>query len=386
MKSLIVVLLVTCSLYGNIEIIELSEELSKSVIKKRWTSLASGGLYLDSLSLYLSDENLIYIQSRDKHSGVKVLHVSMNGSEAFKVIRILPTRTSFYLTLFMGNGRLYLSHVEREGLTTKRVIEKHGYAGKMSWFNERVYVGGLYWPEYAGYLDKFKAQSGNKISEMNRRSYEELFKTKGGFTLTVYDNALARVDSVNEISRTGEDAHGFMLLYVPQPYDINTEGDIFLIDNEKGYVVKRYRTNQGVVSEFKIENQNYMRLPEILTNTSAKQLKVSDKGYSVAYGLYEKQDFILSCFYQSSPPPTVPEPPFYYDVSTKTGELVKNGVLPYPIVGEDEKEKVFFYKKIEGGWFGRDRVFLIGMTISDIIDGKATIANIDAAVIKYISN
>ena len=60
-------------------------------------------------------------------------------------------------------------------------------------------------------------------------------------------------------------------------------------------------------------------------------------------------------------------------------------MLPYPIVGEDEKEKVFFYKKIEGGWFGRDRVFLIGMTISDIIDGKATTANIDAAVIKYIS-
>jgi len=347
--------------------------------------MASGGLYLDSLSLYISDKNMIYIQSRDRHSGVKVLNVSMNGSEAFKVIRILPTRKSFYLTLFMGNGRLYLSHVARDGLTTKRVIEKHGYAGKMTWFNERVYVGGLYWPEYARYLDKFKAQRGNKISEMNRRNYEELFQTKRGFTLTVYDNALTRVDSVNELSRTGEDAHGFMLLYVPQPYDITTKGDIFLIDNEKGYVVKKYRTNQGVVSKFKIENQNYIKLPEILTNTSAKQLKVSDKGYSVAYGLYEKHDFILSCFYQSSPPPSMPEPPFYYDVSTKTGELVKTGVLPYPIVGEDKKEKVFFYKKIEGGWFGSDRVFLIGMTISDIIDGKATTANIDAAVIKYIS-
>jgi len=382
----IITALVCCSLlYGGIEVIELSERIPDEK-ELSWFRMANGALYIDDKSIYIPVKNTIFVQSRMTPEDVYMLSTQIKDYQDFTIMRVLPVEKTIYFNLILGNGRFYLAGIEQGNAQVFNLVERHGFPGRMLFQKNVVYVGGLFWTHYGKYLDKYDNSRGEKVTVENKRKFDHLFELQKGFTLSGYDNQLMLIDSINIISRTGENAKSFMSLYLPQPYDISESGEIFMADNEKGYLIKSYNEKHDYIDQFRVANDNFKMIPEKVTAESAKKLKSTQGSYSAIYALYEKDDYIISSFYQSAVPPQLPEPPYYYDISTKEGKHLISGYLKYPIVGEDESEKVYFYKKVEGGWFERDRIFIIGMSIKDIIEGKASSEVIDNEIVRFIKS
>ncbi len=101
------------------------------------------------------------------------------------------------------------------------------------------------------------------------------------------------------------------------------------------------------------------------------------------YCLYNKGNYIITSFFQNPEWRGPVEGPYYYDIINLQGELVSSGTLDYPIITEDNCEKIFLFVKIEGGWFEDDEVFLVGVTIEDIIKGVISKGSIDESVARF---
>ena len=371
-------------LLGDVEVIEVSGEF-EGINNESWYAMSCGGLQVNVESIYLTNKNKLYIQSRINPGEVQVIETNINGESDFKLTRVLDTESSIYFSLFPGDGRYYLSKVNKQNMSTVRIIEKHGAQGRLNHFNNKVYASGLYWPLYIEYLDNFRNHGPEKVTGEARVNFNTLFKQHEGFTVSVYDSSLNLIDSINTLSRKGENAAGFNMLYLSQPCDIGKNGDVLLIDNDQGYVVEIFNAGGELKREFNIANSAFTPVPLVLNEESATELRRSSNKYSIVYALYEDSGIIMTSFFQSVKQPGLPDPPFHYDLHTTGGDFMVSGESKYPIVGEDENGMVFFFKVIEGGWFQVDRLFLVGLTIQDIVKEGAMTERIDTAVNQYVS-
>lgn len=384
MRFLIVVLVFCSALFARIDIIELSEDMPFGE-DISWLRMANGALYIDHTSVYLSSKNNIYIQKRLTPGKVEVWSTQIKNYRDYTIMRVLPVEDKIYFNLILGNGRFYLAGIKKGSGQVLNLVERHGFPGRMIGFDNFIYVGGLYWSQYGKFLDKYDNSRGEKVSEDDIQKFDSLFDLQPGFTLCAYDDSLKLIDPVNKISRSSVNAKSFMSLYLPQPYDIDKSGEIVLADNVEGYFIKRYDEKHHYIDQFEVINDHYKELPGVLSKESAITLKSTKGSYSAIYAVYEKEKFVISSFYQSGAPQNLPEPPYYYDISTKGGEHVTSGSLGFPLVGEDEKDKMFFYISVEGGWFENDRIFLVGMSVEDILDGQASTEFINEAVTGFMN-
>ena len=117
-----------------------------------------------------------------------------------------------------------------------------------------------------------------------------------------------------------------------------------------------------------------------MTQEALQAFRKKAKAYSVVYALYPKEDYIITSFYNAPKGRDKPEPPYYYDIMTLSGEVVSSGELEYPILCEDEGDKVFLFVQKAGGWFEEDEIYLVGFTIQDFLEGEAEKSVIDHAI------
>ena len=383
MKSVFVYALCFSLTFGAIEIVELTESVDPDVRYRRWTGMASGGLYVDSLYVYMCDENKLNVISRRNPNNVQLKDLELDGSRNFKLLGMLPTKESYYFTLYPGDGRFYFLQISRFDLSVQNFFEKHANPNRMLFYDGRIYASALYWPGTSNYLNKYGFRKDHNVTDDDQNMFYKLYEDQRGFTITVYDKNASMVDSLNMNVRRGEDAAGFYSLYMTQPFDISKDGEIFIMDSERGYILERYGSDHKHISDTKISNSFYKAVPQELNRESPKTLRKNEGSYSDTYAVYEKGEYVIVGFYPSAVPPNIPKGPFYFDVIKKDGVHIFSGMTSCPFVGEDEKNLIFFYKKVEGGWFEDDRVFLVGMTIDDILSGKASDTSIDNAISRY---
>ena len=370
---------------GDISVIAICEEALGGLQNVSWNSLASGGLLVDSNQVVLCVDNSLVIQSLTDCRNTQIFTPKIKGWNDFITRKVYLEGDDIYLVLYFGNGRFYLYRVNRNDPDDYNLIEKHNLPNRVLFHKNKLISSGLLWTQYGKYLDRYDTNVSEGPTDEARKLFNRLFEFQRGFSLGLYDSALVLVDSCNFTTRTGADAQGYYSLYMDQPFDIAPDNEIYLVDNERGYIIEHYSKEFEFVDEVEIQNTHFKELPEKLDRTIARTLKSKDGVYSVTYAVYIKDQYLLSSFVHSARPPGTPSAPFFYDITTLGGETITTGAFDYPLVSEDDSN-VYFLARVEGGWFEDDDLYLVGMTIEDIIHGEATKARIDQKVKAFIEN
>ncbi len=350
-----------------------------------WPALANGGVTVSGNMVYIPDGNKIYIQSRLVHDEKKYRDVDVDGHNYFTIRKLLINKTNMYVDILYTDGMIYLYKIQ--GGTSKNIglISKHAVNDRMIQYSDgKVISTGIYRPNYAKVLNKYDDDSTPGSTPQEERKYKELYENSRAFSLAIYSQDLELIDSANFIDRTGENAQAFDRLFVRHPVDLTDQDKMFIIDNMNGYEVKIFDKNVKHIRTFPIHNKSFKPIPAYLTLKQAQKLRSDNGKYSVAYALYVKGDKVITSFCQSYVGRDLPKPPYHYDVSTLEGKPLGSGEINYPIISEDDEEKIFLLVVMDGGWLGENQYYLVGMTIDELMAGMGAPASIEHAIDKYL--
>lgn len=384
MKSIVLMLLVfMCRGYGQPEVIRITGTLKDETVKYFWPEKANGGMCIDTGWIYIPDGNTIYIQSRhskDHHRDT----VRIKGRDEFNIYKMHKTKHIFYLNTFWPNGRFYLYKHTPKTETNSGLVPKHGSPGRMFNLSDgRLLVSGNYRPFFRDALDLYQESASTSYMSYIKQNLKKYYLSSKSFTLTFYSDSLKLVDSLNIINRVKEDGYAFDRMWTKQAIDVDSGGTIYLIDNDQGYVVEKYASPDSEPDAIKLVNDNFKPIPRGLTEASISKLKSHPNSFSMAYALYLKNDMLVTSFHQNATGRTLPGPPYEYDITRLDGQKIASGSLAYPIITEDSGEKVFLYVLRDGGWFQDDKLYLIGLTVEDILNGSAEKHEVDLAIQQY---
>ncbi|NQV16626.1 hypothetical protein HQ531_14280 [bacterium] len=379
------ILLLISALYSESEVIKIRGDFSDWTIKYFWPSRSNGGMWIDTKNIYIPDQKKLYIQSRYDNNENTSMELQLHGDNFFKICRVLVSETSFYFTILKGDGRNYLYKRGRTNALTIGPISKHGNCKRMLELPDgNIVASGNYRPLYTEYLDLYDDETAGGPTELSIQKFNEFYEKTKAFTLTFYDKNLKLLDSANIINRSGKNGRLFDMLYTYHPIDISDNGSIYLIDNEQGYVVEKYEPPYKLASNIEINNKAFKKVADFLTDERRESYDKTAGTLTQAYALYIKGDLIITSFMFSPTGRDLPEPPYFYDIMDLQGKIVSSGQFEYPLICEDQGEKVFFFSRQERGWFEDDDLFLVGMTLQDIIEGRASKQAIDSAIRHYL--
>ncbi len=383
-KRICLFVLLPATLFCEPEIIRITGDLNSRTETYMWPALANGGIYMDSINVYISNVNSVYIQSRANPAENVKDEINIKGVGGINITAIHVSNKDYFITYLGGDGRVYLLKKDRFRNSYVGPKLKHGNLNRLFQDSRgNVLVGGNYRPQYVKYLDLYDDETAGGPTEISRSHFKKLFQETRSFTLSVFDDSLALVDSANIIDRFGDDGENYDHLYLNVPIDVSSKRKIYLIDHDLGYIVEKYSGKLKLEKTYSIKNAAFKSIPSPLT----KGLKVSygrkPNAYSIVYALYLKSGYIITSFHGSTTGRDLPAPPFYYDIINTNGELVKSGRLAYPIICEDESDKVFLFVRHPGGLFGKDQLYLVGLTMKDFFEGRAEKHEIDVAIKEY---
>lgn len=366
------------------EVIEITGELSEYTQKYIWPSLANGGVIVKEGKIYIPTENEIYIQSRSSAEQSAKISIDLDKHNNFTLHELLIQNESIFVNLLYTNGMFYIYRKDLREDDGCKIILKHGYPDRMVGMPRgRLLSTGFYRPEYSTYLEKYDDETVRGGTELSRRMFNELYEKHPAFSLALYDSSLSLVDSANVLERTGENARAFESLFVKHPIDLLERGVVAIIDNSEGYTIELYDRDLKLLRKISLANSEFKRIPDNLTLKSASTLKQEGGKHSIAYALYVKRGKIITSFYHAAKTRERPKAPYFYDITSLDGERIASGTLDFPIVSEDDKDKVFLFVRKPGGWFEDDGLYLVGVTLEDIISGKAEKSKIEAAIAKH---
>lgn len=376
-----------CCLYAKPEVIKLNIEFSSWTNNYMWPVLASGGIHIDEEAIYIPDQKSLYIQSRKNHMDKAIVEINVPGDDYFRIQKVLPTKTSYYFSFIAGDGRLYLYKRALSKNEYLGPISKHGNMGRILELpNGNILVGGEYRPNYANYLDLYDDETRGGPTELAITKFGQFYENQKAFTLTYYDKSLVVLDSANIIQRIGDNARMFSSLFVRHTMDVSGDGTVWLIDNDQGYFVEKYSVDNKPLVGFKINNPKFKPIAETMTTEINETYQETSNAYTQAYALYLKNKHVLTSFMSASADRGVPVPPYYYDICNLDGKHITSGQLDYPIICEDEQDKVFLLVRKDAGWFDDDELYLYGITLEDLLNGKANREFVARAISKYESS
>lgn len=368
--------------FSQLEVIPIVEGLSEKTRDRLWPALKDGTIIINSTEIIIPDQNSLFLQSRSTPYDYTKIDLRRDKTDYFKVYQIAANKEWFAYLVLSSEGRFYLFKRKRK---TKEI---QGSVLRQSTSLDRIFLlennnlvaTGLYRPALVGFLNRYMKGSIEEQWKNAKEKYDPLYQNHKAYTISVYDNQFTEIDSGNVIHRTGDNARAYEGLFLTLAVDITQDDILYLIDNDQGYVVEKYTDFTTLDSTFEIKNKNFKKRPTVMTLENEAELKSKDRAYSVPYALYEKAGYLITCFLHAPKHYDPVKPPYYYDVSTVRGELLHSGVLEYPIITEDDGDKVFFYVKQAGGWFEDDLHFLVGVTTDELINGKAIKMNIDKSI------
>lgn len=371
-------------LLAEVDVIKVSGKLNEDVSEFIWPALASGGIYIDNKSIYISNGSSVYVQSRTDNKDYSYINIEIDGHNYFRISRIHINRKYVYLNLNYIDGKFYLCRLSRETNEIQKLIKKHAYNDRMLQYRDgRIVSGGFYRPNYADLLSKYDDESTPGKTKEEERQFTVFYESEVAFSLSIYDENLSLIDSANFLNRIGEDARAFDGLYTKHPMDFDEFENLYLIDNSGGYVVEKYNSSLKQDNAFDIMNESFQPVPRNLTMLQRDNLRSKNNQYSLVYALYVKGDMVITSFCESYFGRRAPGPPYFFDVTTKEGEHIGSGKLEYPIISEDQGENIFLLVVVDGGWFDDDEIYLVGMTIDDLLAGKGQAKNIEQAIEVY---
>ncbi len=381
--SIVCVLVLSSQIFGGIEVIKIQGELDEYTEKYFWPTLTNGGIYIDSSEIYISNGNTIYRQGR-KGKDYDVESIAIHGKNPFIIRELLVTKEAYYLTLFWGNGQLYLYKKSRVNSNDVGPVLHHGNCDRMLLLpNSEILATGAQITSYGEYINRYDNNSINGLSERGKEKIRSLYEKNKAFTLSFFDQDLNLIDSANVIERRGDDNKAFTYLWPNHPVDVSQTGSLYLIDNDNGYTIEKYESPYKISSELALKNEAFVKIPRGLTMTQMRALKKTKGSYSQVYALYIKDDYLITSFYESITGRDLPSAPYYYDISSMDGAVVRSDVLDYPIIAEDEADKVFLFVRRERGWFEHDNLYLVGLNLKDLLAGKGKKEVIDGAIDEY---
>ena len=373
--------------YGTPEVIKVTGNLSESTQEYIWPSMANGGVVINEEKIYIPNGSKIYVQSRMEHEQWSELPINLDNHNDFTIRELLINEDAIYINLIYTDGRFYIYKHDMKTDKQLKPVLKHGFPDRMLTLqNGHILLTGFYRPAYAVYLEKYDDETQRGGTDLSRRMFKELYEKHTAFSLSRYDHKLSFIDSANFLSRSGEDARAFEDLFVKHPIDLTEAGQIAIIDNSEGYTVELFDQSLNKVRQISIVNKNFKKIPHMDSRDDARQLRSETGLYSVAYALYVKGDLIITTFYGGTKMRDLPQPPYYYDVTSLDGRAVATGRLGYPIISEGNDDKVFLLVKMDGGWFEEDSLYLVGLTIPEIIAGMANKKQVESYIDAYNGN
>ncbi|MBT3826154.1 MAG: hypothetical protein HOF96_14370, partial [Candidatus Marinimicrobia bacterium] len=335
------------------EVIPISNRLSETTRERLWPVYKSGAIHINEHEIIIPDESSLFIQNRLAPYDYTNINLKRHKRESFTVYKVTASKTMFAYGVLGDDGRYYLFERKRETGEIQGPVLRHGATLDRMFLceNNKLIVTGAHRPELMQYLEKYRGDSLEEKRRNSKAKFDGLYINHKAYTLSVYDKSMTEIDSGNVLDRTGDNALAFQSLFLTHAVDINKDEELYLIDNDQGYVVEKYTGLTRFASSFEIKNPRFKKLSDVMTLEDLKELRSIDRAYSVAYALYQKDNYLLTCFFQAPIRRDTTRPPYYYDVSTESGELLYSGQLEYPFLCEDDGEKLFLYVKQEGGWF-----------------------------------
>ena len=371
--------------FGQFEVIKISEELSGETRDRLWHVFKSGAIIIGRTEVIIPDKSNLFLQRRSDCSDYTTIDLRRHKSDSFTVYKVTANRDLYAYSVLGGDGHRYLFERKKKTGEIQGPELRHGKGGDRLFLleNNNLVATGSYRPELMGFLDRYKKGSIEEQRRNTKEKFDPLYQNHKAYTISVYDENMMEIDSGNVIDRTGDNARAYEGLFLTLAVDLAQDGVLYLIDNDQGYVVEKYTNITKLDSSFELKNSNFKKIPKYMTMEDLQDLRSKDRAYSVPYALYEKDGLLITCFFQAPVYYEAIKPPYYYDVSTITGEQLHSGVLEYPVLCEDDGDKVFFYVRRAGGWFEDDLHFLVGVTTDELINGKASKMNIDKSIESY---
>jgi len=385
MKAFTALLLFATVATAQFEVIEVSNDLSPRTLELLWPVYRSGAISINDNEIIYPDQGFLTIQSRQNPLRTAKISLKHKGKDFFTAYQVAANARLLFYTVVGQDGRFYLFQRDR---ATEQIIHaqsRHGVsAERLFLINDSLSIAtGAYRPELIGYLEKYNKDSIQEQRRNRKEKFDPLYLNHKAYSISVYDKKLKEVKRGNVINRIGDDARAYEGLYITHPVDTNSKNELYLIDNDQGYVVEKYVDFVDFNNSFEIQNPHFKKLPVKLTLEDMHEMWESESRYSVPYALYVKGDQMLTAFFQAPIRHGDVKPPYYYDLCTLSGEHLSSGELPYPFLCEDENEKLFLYVKKEGGWFEDDTHYLVGVTMADLISGKVEKSTVDLSIQKY---
>lgn len=386
MTKTLIVLLSAAIVFGQPEVIKVSDELSSEVKERLWPSFNNGSIHIDSSEIIYPNGTELLVQQRYSPSTYTRINLKRHPRDSFTVSQVVANDELYAYSVFGGDGRVYLFQMKKKTGEIQGPELRHGMSSERLFFvgDGNLVATGVYRPQLVDYVNRYRKDSIAEQKRNNKEKFDSLYIDHKAYTISLYNKQLVEFDSGNVIDRTGDDARAFEMLFPAHPCDMNKKGLLYLIDNDQGYVIEKYTAVKNLDSRFQITNPDYRRIPQKMTYKEGIELRSENRQYSIAYCLYLKGGYILTGFYQAPVMYERIQPPYYYDIVSEDGARMKSGMLDYPFITEDEGDKVFIYVKEAGGWFQDDDHYLLGITVQDLLDGRVTNAWIDAQIKTFV--
>ena len=358
---------------AEINIVELSGDLSDNTKQRMWPNMAGQGIVVTEDKVFIAHDDALYVQSRSNKHEHELINLKQYDKQNIKVKSIYIQKESLLYQARVENELLYntYKYCFKNGLWDGP-IRRPLNPGKLHDIGEgKLAMSGNMRPgqllEYAHYALLNRDGKWDEI-EIQQQTF---YKTAQTYFMSIYDTSFTLVDTFDRIDRQGEDIRYFERLYMAYPFDLDNDKTIYLVDNSDGYQLEKWSAPYSDHQRFKLENSAFKPIPYNLSEAMFNELKTKSAAYSTVYVVYVCGGDILSGFYQAPVYQTPVLGPYYFDITSLEGHQEASGEMDYPIVAKDDTDRLFVYAVLPGGWFSHDRLFLVGLTVQDLVDGKA---------------
>jgi len=379
MKKTLFLMVLCCAVFSQYEVLEISNEFTPTLYSE--IALSGGRCVIGDSAIYLAGEGAVFIQQKGRPDENVWLNLDLKHNKYYSIASLLYDNNKLRLFFRGLDGMYYLCTVDMDGTIVRGPVRKHGKRGHLKKTNDDLLLhAGLYRPLYATYLDLYDDESGPGPTDQSKRMFRELYRSSDAFFLWFYDDSLQRVDSAAVLPLKGEEAEAYERLYFSTPMDIDASGNVYFIDHIDGYTVKRLDPGTQKIDQFSLWNKNYNPIPIRMNKDESRALDSKSGSYSRAYALHSDDTHILTSFVQNNASRDPNKGPYHIDVMTVSGKQLLTMTSDYPVVSEDSMGRVFFAVLREGGWFKASELFLVGMTIQDVLNGAAEQKKVDEAI------
>jgi len=366
------------------DVIPISTDLDDASKSDLWPYLSTGGIYVDSVNIYIPTKNKLYVQSLIDPAVHTTINFEINGSDKFRIRKVVIDKNRFYFTIFLFNGRFYLYSTDKNRDNTIGPVDRHGNSQGLALIKHKYLVAsGNYRPAYSMFLDRYDTNTLDGDTQSARDHFKYLNQHTHPYSLSVYALNLKLLDSLNMVDRDGDHAAAFENLYVKQPLFVLNDSTIFTCDNSAGYVINSFTYPSKDQHIILLHNSHFKALPQHLDKAVIKELRSTPNSYSQVYILFVSDSLMLTSFFTSPTAQNKPEPPYYYDLTKMNGQKVVTGSLDYPIVAHNSKDHIYLLVRQAGGWFEDDRYYFVGMTLTELLKHGASKERISQLIDTY---